>query len=107
MKKRAEGMLADCSSPSNSGVTIAPKVGRLALWYNYHADGRFDPSTIHAGCAVKAGEKFAANIWLAQLGGLPLFHRAAGGGAGGGGGGRKGKGKGRKKPKKPKPKQDL
>lgn len=46
VKPKMAEMLSDCASPANTGVVAKPQRGRLVLWYNYHADGTFDPSTI-------------------------------------------------------------
>jgi prolyl 4-hydroxylase len=56
---------------------VAPRVGRLLLWYNYLPDGTFDPASMHAGCPVLAGEKWATNIWLDRKAGVPLFSDAS------------------------------
>ena len=38
-------------------VTIAPRRGRLAYWFNYLPDGTPDPASWHEGLPVLAGEK--------------------------------------------------
>ena len=75
VKPRMDEMLKSCGSATNSGVVAAPQVGRLVVWYNYLPDGRWDPRALHAGCKVRKGEKWAANIWLDRLSGAPLFRR--------------------------------
>ena len=64
-------MLQDCADPAH-GVSVAPKAGRLALWYNYRADGSWEPGALHAGCPVLVGTKLAANIWLDRRDGVPM-----------------------------------
>lgn len=47
------------------GLTIAPEAGAVILWYNYHASGRWDRNSLHAGCPVGAGlTKWSANKWV-------------------------------------------
>ena len=76
LRPRAAELLADCASPDNPGVAVAPRAGRLLLWYNYQPDGTFEPAAMHAGCPVLVGEKWAANIWLDRRDGVPLFSDA-------------------------------
>ena len=48
----------------NAGVTIWPKKGNLAFWYNNDLTGRSDHLTIHGGCPVLAGSKWITNKWI-------------------------------------------
>mmetsp|Transcript_49004 Transcript_49004/g.123274 ORF Transcript_49004/g.123274 Transcript_49004/m.123274 type:complete len:221 (+) Transcript_49004:2257-2919(+) len=58
---------ADCSR----GLKIKPQKGTAMLWYNLLADGHMagevDRSTLHAGCDVLRGEKWAANYWISNM----------------------------------------
>ena len=66
-------MVEDCSAVG--GLAVRPKAGTLMLWYNYHEDGTRNTRSIHAGCDVRSGEKWAANIWLNSQGGMSLLSR--------------------------------
>jgi len=49
-------------------VRVAAKKGRAVLWYNLRDDSRtMDRGTLHAGCDVKAGVKWACNLWFRNL----------------------------------------
>jgi prolyl 4-hydroxylase len=45
-------------------VDVAPRRGRLALWFNYLPDGREDPLAEHEGVAVRAGEKLTLAYFI-------------------------------------------
>lgn len=47
-----------------AGVTIAPRRGRLGLWFNLLPDGSADPATLHESAAVEAGEKVTLTYFL-------------------------------------------
>eukprot|EP01045_Picozoa_sp_COSAG04_P011783 COSAG04_NODE_770_length_10444_cov_6.484872_3_plen_160_part_00 len=66
---RQDALLENCAEPGHGGLSVAPKAGRLVLWYNYDADGEWQPAALHAGCSVRAGEKLVANFWLDRRGG--------------------------------------
>ena len=38
-------------------LRIAPRRGRLAVWFNYRADGSVDPAALHESLAVQSGVK--------------------------------------------------
>ncbi|XP_059097158.1 prolyl 4-hydroxylase subunit alpha-2-like isoform X2 [Tigriopus californicus] len=48
----------------NAKVTIWPKRGNLAFWYNNDYNGRVDFLTFHGGCPVLAGSKWITNKWI-------------------------------------------
>ncbi|WP_330969955.1 2OG-Fe(II) oxygenase, partial [Lysobacter sp. A3-1-A15] len=48
------------------GVRIAPEAGRAVVFDNYTPEGRPDPDSLHAGCPVRAGEKWLATLWLRE-----------------------------------------
>ena len=50
------------------GVTIWPKRGSAAFWYNLHRSGDGDLLTRHAGCPVLAGSKWVSNKWIHERG---------------------------------------
>lgn len=47
-----------------SGVSVYPRRGEALLFYSQHADGKLDPASLHGGCPVLSGEKWAANLWV-------------------------------------------
>merc|ERR1719379_1714429 len=55
----------------NPGIHVPATKGNVALWYNYNRDehGHQDeyPESEHCGCDVSEGEKWAANLWLADI----------------------------------------
>eukprot|EP00547_Thalassionema_nitzschioides_P008707 CAMPEP_0194222620 /NCGR_PEP_ID=MMETSP0156-20130528/33395_1 /TAXON_ID=33649 /ORGANISM="Thalassionema nitzschioides, Strain L26-B" /LENGTH=312 /DNA_ID=CAMNT_0038953489 /DNA_START=77 /DNA_END=1012 /DNA_ORIENTATION=+ len=54
-----EEMVAKC----RSRLAIRPHAGRAILFYSQHPDGREDKSSLHGGCPVLRGDKYAANLW--------------------------------------------
>lgn len=64
-----EGMVADC----RSRLAIKPHAGRAVLFYSQHPNGEEDRSSLHGGCPVLHGEKWAANnwVWNGPRGGFP------------------------------------
>lgn len=55
-----ETMVADC----RSRLAVKPHAGRAVLFYSQHPNGEEDTSSIHGGCPVLHGEKWAANNWI-------------------------------------------
>lgn len=58
-------VMSDCSR----GLRVTPKRGAAILWYNLKAPGNgheafLDFRSLHGGCDVERGEKFAANKWV-------------------------------------------
>lgn len=45
------------------GVAVYPRRGDAIIFYSQDAFGHLDESSMHAGCPVLAGEKWAANLW--------------------------------------------
>ncbi|KAK7065904.1 Prolyl 4-hydroxylase, alpha polypeptide [Halocaridina rubra] len=50
----------------NAGVSVAPVKGGAAFWYNIDDQGQLDSSSLHAGCPVLLGHKWAANKWIRE-----------------------------------------
>ncbi len=48
----------------HDGVVITPKPGKAVLFYNILPDGNVDDLSQHGAQTVKAGEKWAANLWI-------------------------------------------
>ena len=53
-------MVADCRNM----FTVKPKKGDAILFYSQHADGTTDLMSLHGGCPVIEGTKWAANLWV-------------------------------------------
>jgi len=58
----------DASACPNA-LRVSPKKGAAIMWYNLEEEDQYegknlDVRTIHAGCPVKCGHKFAANYWV-------------------------------------------
>ncbi len=45
-------------------ITVQPRRGRAVLFRSLDADGNPDPSSLHAGLPVEAGEKWLASCWI-------------------------------------------
>ena len=50
------------------GISLWPKKGSAAFWYNLHQNGEGDDMTRHAACPVLAGTKWVSNFWLHERG---------------------------------------
>lgn len=48
------------------GHSITPSTGRVVVFDNLDANGRPDPSTLHASLPVTKGEKWLATLWLRE-----------------------------------------
>lgn len=47
------------------GLAVKPQKGSVVMWYNFHASGRGDVNSLHAGCPVGKGlVKWSANKWV-------------------------------------------
>ena len=65
-------MVADC----RSRLAIKPHAGRAVLFYSQHPNGEEDRSSLHGGCPVLHGEKWAVSLTvLLFLWFLFLFHQ--------------------------------
>lgn len=45
-------------------VAAKPKAGDAVLFYSYHFNGSMDMSSMHTGCPVIRGVKYAAPVWI-------------------------------------------
>eukprot|EP00948_MAST-09A_sp_MAST-9A-sp1_P002673 g2673.t1 len=52
------------SCASRKGIKVYPRKGNAILFYSQHPNGTLDASSLHGGCPVVTGEKFAANVWI-------------------------------------------
>lgn len=55
-----EEMVAQC----RSRLSVVPNSARAVLFYSQHPDGRPDQDSLHGGCPVLEGSKWAANLWV-------------------------------------------
>lgn len=64
-----EHMVARC----RTRLAIRPHSSRAVLFYSQNPDGTPDQQSMHGGCPVIKGEKWAANLWVwnAPRGGFP------------------------------------
>ncbi len=64
-----EKMVARC----RSRLAVRPHSSRAVLFYSQNPDGSADNMSLHGGCPVINGEKWAANLWVwnAPRGGFP------------------------------------
>ena len=45
-------------------LRVTPRPGRLLIFHNcYPGEDRRHPATLHAGCPVAEGQKWAFNLW--------------------------------------------
>jgi len=49
---------------NSEGFKVKPKRGRAVIFYSMFPDGNLDENSLHGGCPVRAGEKWAANWWF-------------------------------------------
>jgi len=50
------------------GISLWPKKGAAAFWYNLFENGEGDDLTRHAACPVLAGTKWVSNFWIHERG---------------------------------------
>jgi hypothetical protein len=55
-----EEMVAKC----RSRLSVRPNSARAVLFYSQLPTGEPDPASLHGGCPVLKGEKWAANLWV-------------------------------------------
>jgi len=55
-----EEMVAQC----RSRLAVRPNSARAVLFYSMHPNGVEDKMSLHGGCPVLKGEKWAANLWV-------------------------------------------
>lgn len=53
-------MVAKC----RTRLAIRPQAGRAVLFYSQLANGEADPASLHGGCPVLKGDKYASNLWV-------------------------------------------
>ena len=53
-------MIRDCRSK----LSVKPAKGHAILFYSQHPDGVHDSASLHGGCPVLNGTKWAANLWI-------------------------------------------
>lgn len=45
-------------------MAVKPLRAEAVLFYSQHPDGRVDHASLHGGCPVLEGTKWAANLWV-------------------------------------------
>ncbi|KAF5452052.1 hypothetical protein F2P56_027090 [Juglans regia] len=55
-----------CGGKMVKGLSVKPIKGDAVLFWSMGLDGQSDPSSIHGGCEVLAGEKWSATKWMRQ-----------------------------------------
>ncbi|XP_072034347.1 prolyl 4-hydroxylase subunit alpha-2-like [Amphiura filiformis] len=60
----------------NAGIRVPPVKGSAVIWYNYLKNGELDRQTLHAGCPVLMGYKWASNLWIREH--AQVFRRKCG-----------------------------
>ena len=48
----------------SQGLAVKPKRGDAIMFYSQKPDGSLDDSSLHGGCPVLSGTKWAANVWV-------------------------------------------
>jgi prolyl 4-hydroxylase len=48
----------------DQGLLVKPEAGKVIIFYSLLANGNIDDASLHGGCPVKEGTKWAANKWL-------------------------------------------
>lgn len=61
-----EGGETHFSKAEPAPVSIAPKRGRLGIWFNHTPDGRVEPASIHEALPVKKGVKATITYFFYQ-----------------------------------------
>ena len=46
------------------GLSVRPQKRKVVIFYSMLSSGEFDHYSLHTGCDVKNGTKWAANYWL-------------------------------------------
>jgi prolyl 4-hydroxylase len=46
------------------GLKVKSEQGKIILWYSLRPNGNVDDNSLHGGCPVKEGSKWAANKWV-------------------------------------------
>ncbi|EQC27947.1 hypothetical protein SDRG_14225 [Saprolegnia diclina VS20] len=52
--------MTDCTE----GLLVAPKKGKVIVFYSMLPDGSLDPVSLHGGCPVHDGVKYSGNKWV-------------------------------------------
>lgn len=55
-----EKMVAEC----RTRFSVRPSAAKAVLFYSQHPDGEPDEDSLHGGCPVLSGNKWAANLWV-------------------------------------------
>jgi len=55
-----------CGGEMKRGICVKPKRGDAVLFWSMKLDGQVDPTSLHGGCKVLAGEKWSSTKWMRQ-----------------------------------------
>ena len=47
-----------------TGLKVKPEKGKVIIFYSLHPNGNVDENSLHGGCPVEKGKKWAANKWV-------------------------------------------
>lgn len=50
--------------PCKTDFSVKPKKGAAIWWYSLTEEGNLDHDSLHGGCPVEKGEKWAVNYWI-------------------------------------------
>jgi prolyl 4-hydroxylase len=53
---------SDCAKDVR--MRVHPRKGDAILFYSLQSDNQLDPTSLHGGCPVVAGEKWSATKWM-------------------------------------------
>lgn len=62
--KRLEAAGVKVSDCAKGHVAYKPKAGDAVLFYSFHPNGTMDMASMHTGCPVIKGIKWAAPVWI-------------------------------------------
>jgi prolyl 4-hydroxylase len=47
-----------------NGLKVKPEAGKVIIFYSLYPNGNVDENSLHGGCPVIEGKKWAANKWV-------------------------------------------
>lgn len=63
---------AEMTELCESKFAVLPRKGDAIVFYSQDPHGGLDPASLHGGCPVLNGTKWAANLWVCELNGHPI-----------------------------------
>ena len=55
---------SSAAAATSAAALYKPKAGDGVLFYSYHPNGTMDEASMHTGCPVIKGIKWAAPVWI-------------------------------------------